>query len=98
MAETCWVCKEEFGGAADLLEHVRSHHRKELDVNRRTAAAPAAPSSPAVRRQSPFVCGLCGASFPSREQLAKHSLSDVHNAPPAPGKRRGTVRVIVPQA
>lgn len=78
MAELCSVCGAEFGGPADLLEHMRLGHGI---VPKGEPAAPVAPvplASPGTRREEPFVCGICGASFASRDRMARHNLFTDH--------------------
>lgn len=74
MVELCGICGLEFGGPADLLEHMKERHGV---VPAATPAAPVAAVPSAARgthRTEPFVCGICGQPFATRERLARHNL------------------------
>lgn len=66
MADTCAECGSSFGSPADLLTHRRkSHPSRPGSLTGPVGSATAAS----------LECGLCGARFLSREQLARHNLS-----------------------
>ena len=78
MAEVCGICGQECGGPADLLEHIKGQHGV---VPATTPQAPVAAlpiAAKGTRRREPFICGICGAVFATRERLARHNLTVDH--------------------
>ena len=65
MAEECALCSAEFGSAAELLMHLRKDHG---------VAEPSSPPSDIVEAPADSICARCGATFPTREELAAHNL------------------------
>ena len=80
MAELCGVCGQEFGGPADLLEHMREGHGIDETATADAPVATVPRAAGGTRREDPFVCGICGAGFATRERLARHNLFVDHLA------------------
>jgi C2H2-type zinc finger len=66
MSETCTICGESFGSAADLLAHMKAAH-KDADPSSDLETNPEA-------HTIGFPCALCGRRFPTAQALAAHNL------------------------